>query len=77
MLSEKERLTNTTVPNKKSAKKYMRVTEKKTAKTETKAVIKNEKSGNEDREHIKEHFSHSLYDAYKPNDYKRMFNYRL
>ncbi|HND82141.1 MAG TPA: TAT-variant-translocated molybdopterin oxidoreductase [Chitinophagales bacterium] len=32
---------------------------------------KNEKSGNEDREHIKEHFSHSLYDGYKPNDYKQ------
>ena len=32
---------------------------------------KNEKAGNEDRAHIKEHFSHSLYDGYKPNDYKQ------
>ncbi len=32
---------------------------------------KNDHSGNEDREHIKEHFSKSLYDGYKPNDYKQ------
>ena len=35
------------------------------------AYKKNEHAGNEDREHIKEHFSHSLYDGYKPNDYKQ------
>ena len=32
---------------------------------------KNEHAGNEDREKIKEEFSHSLYDGYKPNDYKQ------
>lgn len=32
---------------------------------------KSDKAGNEDREHIKEEFSHSLYDGYKPHDYKQ------
>jgi molybdopterin-containing oxidoreductase family iron-sulfur binding subunit len=32
---------------------------------------KSEHAGNEDREKIKEEFSHSLYDGYKPNDYKQ------
>ena len=35
------------------------------------AYQKNEHAGNEDREKIKEEFSHSLYDGYKPNDYKQ------
>ena len=32
---------------------------------------KNEHAGNEDREKIKEEFSNSLYDGYKPHDYKQ------
>jgi MoCo/4Fe-4S cofactor protein with predicted Tat translocation signal len=32
---------------------------------------KNEHAGNEDREKIKEEFSHSLYDGYKPNSYQQ------
>ncbi|MBK9328592.1 MAG: TAT-variant-translocated molybdopterin oxidoreductase [Sphingobacteriales bacterium] len=35
------------------------------------AYKENDHSGNEDREHIKKHFSNSLYDGYKPNDYKQ------
>ncbi|MEZ5053984.1 MAG: TAT-variant-translocated molybdopterin oxidoreductase [Chitinophagales bacterium] len=50
------------------SKRYRGAIVKETTLTD---YTKNEKSGNEDREHIKEHFSHSLYDAYKPHDYKQ------
>ncbi len=50
------------------SKKYRGEIVKETTLAEYK---KNEHAGNEDREKIKEEFGHSLYDGYKPNDYKQ------
>jgi len=50
------------------SKKYRGSIVKETTLTD---YSKNEHAGNEDREKIKEEFSHSLYDGYKPHDYKQ------